>query len=217
RLAARLKTLLGAVRLRDAAVPMTDVFAGLIIALVLFVAGWQSLHGQLTLNAFTGFLTALLLALQPVRTLSQYWPIASSGLAAAWRIFAAIDARPRIVNRPGAKPLMIRQGGGVSFRAVSFGYGGAETATLDGVDMEIPPGSKVALVGPSGAGKTTIFNLLLRFYDSDGGTIAIDGQDIQGVTLESLRAAIAVVSQEAILFDESVAANIALGRPGASR
>ncbi len=217
RLSARLKTLLGVVRLRAAAVPMTDVFAGIVISLVLFVAGYQNLHGDLTFSAFTGFLGALLLALQPVRTLSQYWPIASSGLAAAQRVFAAIDARPSIVSRPGAKPLVIREGGGVRLSAASFGYRGAETVTVDGIDMEIPPGSKVALVGPSGAGKTTVFNLLLRFYDLDSGAITIDGQDIQSVTLDSLRAAIAVVTQEAVLFDESVAANIALGRPGASR
>ena len=80
-----------------------------------------------------------------------------------------------------------------------------------------PPGRKIALVGPSGAGKSTLFNLLLRFYDPDGGSIAIDGQDIHDVTLASLRAAIALVTQEAILFDESVADNIALGRPGATR
>jgi subfamily B ATP-binding cassette protein MsbA len=216
RLAARLKTLLKAVRLRAAAAPMTDVFAGAMIAFVLFVAGWQTMHGQLSVNAFAGFLTALLLAQQPVRNLSQLWPTASVGIAAASRMFAAIDARPRIVSKPGARNLKVaKNGGAVSFRDVSFSYQG--DATLEHVSLEIPAGKKVALVGPSGAGKTTIFNLLLRFYDLNGGSIAIDGQDIHGVTLDSLRAAIGVVSQEAVLFDESVAANIALGRPGASR
>ena len=216
RLVRRLKTLIKAVRLRDAAVPMTDIFAGLVIAFVLFFAGYQNLHGQLTLNTFFAFLTALLLAQQPVRNLSQLWPTASAGIAAASRMFAAIDARPRIVSKPGARNLKVaKNGGAVSFRDVSFSYQG--DATLDHVSLEIPAGKKVALVGPSGAGKTTIFNLLLRFYDLNGGSIAIDGQDIHGVTLDSLRAAIGVVSQEAILFDESVAANIALGRPGASK
>ncbi|HEV7960179.1 MAG TPA: ABC transporter ATP-binding protein [Rhizomicrobium sp.] len=215
RLRARLKTLLKAVRLRAAAAPMTDIFAGFVIAIVLFYAGWQILHGQLTLNTFVGFLTALLLAQQPVRNLSQLWPTASAGIAAAQRMFAAIDARPAIVDRPGAVALHVpRNGGKVTFQDVRFGYDDA--AILDGVTFEIPAGSKVALVGPSGAGKTTIFNLLLRFYDREGGLIAIDGQDIQAVTQESLRAAIGVVTQEAMLFDESVADNIALGRPGAT-
>ncbi len=100
------------------------------------------------------------------------------------------------------------------FENVRFGYDG-DAAILDGVTLDIRAGSKVALVGPSGAGKTTIFNLLLRFYECGSGHIAIDGHDIKGVTLESLRAAIGVVTQEATLFDESVADNIALGRPGA--
>ena len=218
RLAARLKTLLRTVRLRAAAAPMTDIFTGLIMALVLFVAGWQNLHNQLSINAFTGFLAALLLALQPVRNLSQYWPVASAGMAAASRMFQAIDSQPKIVDRAGAASLNVpRDGGAVSFRGVRFAYRGAETATVDGVDLDIAAGTKVALVGPSGAGKTTIFNLLLRFYETNGGAIAIDGQNIQNVTLASLRAAIGVVTQEPILFDESVAANIALGRPGASR
>ena len=214
RLKSRLGTLLKAVRLRAAAAPVTDLFLGAVVGLVLFVAGWQNLHGQITLNAFAGFLTALLLAQQPLRNLSQLWPTASTGIAAADRIFAAIDARPRIVNRPGAGPLAAK-GGTVSFRDVGFSYQG-DAATLAGVTLDIPAGQKVALVGPSGAGKSTIFNLLLRFYDADRGTIAVDGQDIQSVTLESLRAAIGVVTQEAVLFDESVADNIALGKPGAT-
>jgi ATP-binding cassette, subfamily B, bacterial MsbA len=213
RLKSRLGTLLKAVRLRAAAAPVTDLFLGAVVSLVLFAAGWQSLHGQITLNAFAGFLTALLLAQQPLRNLSQLWPTASAGIAATDRIFNAIDARPTIVNRPGAGPL-IAKGGAVSFRDVSFAYG--EAATLAGVTLDIPAGKKVALVGPSGAGKSTIFNLLLRFYDTERGAIAVDGQDIHSVTLESLRAAIGVVTQEAVLFDESVADNIALGKPGAS-
>jgi len=215
RLKARLKTLLKAVRLRAAAAPVTDLFLGVVVGLVLFVAGWQSLHGQITLNAFAGFLTALILAQQPLRNLSQLWPTASAGIAATERMFAAIDARPRIVDRAGAEPLK-PAGGAVTFRDVGFAYHADAGPTLAGVNLEIPAGQKIALVGPSGAGKSTIFNLLLRFYDADRGSIAIDGQDIQSVTLQSLRAAIGVVTQEAVLFDESVADNIALGKPGAS-
>ncbi len=215
RLRQRLRTLLKAVRLRAAAAPISDIFLGATVALVLFVAGWQNLHGGITLNTFTAFTVALLLALQPVRNLSQLWPTASAGIAAANRIFDAVDARPAIVNRPGAKPLAANSGA-VQFDSVSFSYHGNGADTLSRVTLDVPAGRKIALVGPSGAGKSTIFNLLLRFYEAQGGTIAIDGQDIQSVTMESLRAAIAVVTQEALLFDESIASNIALGKPGAS-
>ena len=110
RLQARLKTLLKAVRLRAAAAPMTDIFAGAMIAFVLFVAGWQTLHGQLTVNAFAGFLTALLLAQQPVRNLSQLWPTASAGIAAASRMFAAIDFAARALSAgPARKKLKVAQ------------------------------------------------------------------------------------------------------------
>jgi subfamily B ATP-binding cassette protein MsbA len=215
RLKTRLRTLLKAVRLRAAAAPVTDLFLGVVVGLVLFVAGWQALHGQITLNAFAGFLAALILAQQPLRNLSQLWPTASAGMAATARIFTAIDALPAIVNRPGAQSL-IPKGGAVSFRDVSFAYHADAGDTLSGVTLEIPAGQKIALVGPSGAGKSTIFNLLLRFYETDGGAIAVDGQEIKSVTLESLRAAMSVVTQEAVLFDESIADNIALGKPGAT-
>jgi subfamily B ATP-binding cassette protein MsbA len=215
RLKLRLRTLLKAVRLRAAAAPVSDIFLGATVALVLFVAGWQNLHGQITLNTFVGFTGALLLLLQPVRNLSQLWPTASAGVAAAQRIFDAIDARPTIINRPGVKPLTA-SGGAVSFQDVSFAYQADGSEILSRVTLDVPAGKKIALVGPSGAGKSTIFNLLLRFYDARGGIIAIDGQDIHAVTLQSLRASIAVVTQEAVLFDESIASNIALGKPGAS-
>jgi subfamily B ATP-binding cassette protein MsbA len=215
RLKTRLSTLLKAVRLRAAAAPVTDLFLGVVVGLVLFVAGWQNLHGELTLNAFTGFLAAMLLAQQPLRNLSQLWPTASAGLAASERMFAAIDARPKIVDRPDAKPL-VPKGGAVSFREVGFAYH-ADNHTLSHVTLDIPAGQKIALVGPSGAGKSTIFNLLLRFYDASHGAIAVDGQDIRAVTIASLRAVMSIVTQEAVLFDESIADNIALGKPGASR
>ena len=215
RLKTRLRTLLKSVRLRAAAAPVSDIFLGATVAVVLYVAGWQHLHNQLTFATFNGFIVALLLALQPVRNLSQLWPTASAGLAAAERMFAAIDSRPRIVNRPAAKALLTN-GGAVRFRDVAFAYHADAGPTLAGVSLDVSAGQKIALVGPSGAGKSTIFNLLLRFYDAESGAIAIDGQDIQTVTLQSLRAAIGVVTQEAILFDETIAENIALGKPGAS-
>jgi subfamily B ATP-binding cassette protein MsbA len=218
RLTARLATLLSVVRARAASAPSTDIFVGIIIALIVYYAGYQSLHGALTLAKFLSFVAAMLLAQQPVRNLSQLWPIASVGIAAAHRIFALIDARPAIDDRAGAIALKIApKSGAVRFRNVGFTYHADAGPTLENVDIEIPAGKKIALVGPSGAGKSTIFNLLLRFYDVNSGTIAIDGQDIHNVTLDALRAAIALVTQESILFDESVSENIALGRPGASR
>jgi ATP-binding cassette, subfamily B, bacterial MsbA len=221
RLSTRLQQLTKLARRRASAVPVTDIFAGIVVSATVLYATYRTSHGMLDAKLFGMFVTAMLLALQPVRNLSQLLPIASTGMAAAERVFALIDAGPKIVDAQGAAELSVQrapQGGRVVFRQVSFGYG-AETGVpaVAGVDLEIAPGSKVALVGPSGAGKTTIFNLLLRFYEAAGGSIEIDGQDIRDVTLESLRRNIALVTQEPILFDESVADNIALGRPGASR
>ncbi len=219
RIHARLKFILRAVRSRAAAAPSTDLIGGVAVALTIAFAGYQTLHGALTIDKFASFVAAMLLAQQPVRMLSQLWTISNEGLSAAHRIFALIDAKPAIVDRPGAKPLVVAPapaGGSIRFGAVVFAYHG-DAPALDHVTLDIPPGRKVALVGPSGAGKSTIFNLLLRFYEPDSGTIAIDGQDIRNVSLESLRNNIALVTQESILFDESVADNIALGRRGATR
>ena len=219
RLAQRLRFLLRVVRTRAAAVPSTDLFGGAVIAATMFYAGYQAQHGQLGVNQFASFLTALLLALQPVRNLTQLWATASSGISASDRLFAIIDQKPRIADRAGAKTLSIApapQGGAISFDNVQFSYD-SRTPSIRGVSFSVAPGAKVALVGPSGAGKSTVFNLLLRFYDIDSGRIAIDGQDIGDLTLASLRSAIALVTQEAILFDETVAENISLGRLNATR
>jgi subfamily B ATP-binding cassette protein MsbA len=148
--------------------------------------------------------------------LSQLWPTASVGIAAAERVFALIDAKPDIADRPGARPLKLSSGA-VKFEKVSFAYHKDADSVLEEADIDIPAGKKIALVGPSGAGKSTLFNLILRFYDPDAGRIFIDGQDIASLTLASLRGALGLVTQEAILFDESVADNIALGKPGATR
>jgi subfamily B ATP-binding cassette protein MsbA len=221
RIALRLKTILKFIRRRAASVPITDIFVGIILAATIFFAGYQTLHGQLDINRFAAFIAAMLLAQGPVRNISQFWPLISSGTAAATRVFAVIDERPGIVDQAGALRLVIApapKGGAVRFKDVGFTYQEDATApAIGGIDLDIAPGQKVALVGPSGAGKSTIFNLLLRFYETSGGTIAIDGHDIRAVTLKSLRANIALVTQDPILFDDSVADNIALGRLDATR
>ena len=221
RLAARLKTLLGVVRLRDAAMPMTDIFAGIVFALVLFVAGWQSLHGQLSLNAFMGFIAALLLALQPVRTLSQYWPIASTGFAAANRMFEAIDTKPAIIDAPGARTLKVARAPQAERCASPSWALAMKMASRPPSAKSIStfrPAPKWRWWGRRAPARARSSICCCDFYDPDCGGVSIDGIDIRDVTRASLRANIALVTQESILFDESfVAKNIALGRPGASR
>jgi subfamily B ATP-binding cassette protein MsbA len=215
RIQARLRYILRAVRSRAAAVPATDLIGGIAIAATFAFAGYQTLHHELSIAKFTSFVGAMLLAQQPVRMLSQLWTILAEGSAAANRIFAVIDQHPQIMNAPDAKPLAVTAAA-IRFDNVGFAYH-ADAPALNSITLDIQAGQKVALVGPSGAGKSTIFNILLRFYDCDSGTVTIDGQDIAHVTLESLRNNIALVTQESILFDESVADNIALGRKDATR
>ena len=137
------------------------------------------------------------------------------GLAAAQSVYALLDEKPRIVDRPGARPLAVTAGT-IRFENVSFAYAeGSGTPAITHFDLEIPGGQTVALVGRSGAGKSTVINLVPRLFDVTAGRILIDGQDLREVTLASLRGAIAIVSQEVTLFDDTIAANIALGRLGA--
>jgi ATP-binding cassette, subfamily B, bacterial MsbA len=200
-------------RTRARAGPMMEALGGAAIALVIFYGGHQVIDGARTPGAFFSFITALLLAYQPVKSLATLNASLQEGLAAAQRVFDVLDIEPTIRDRPGAQPLQIA-GGEVRFEAVRFGYQPG-TVALDGVSLTVPAGSTVALVGPSGAGKSTLLNLIPRFYDADNGTIAIDGQPVGSVTIASLRGAVALVSQEVSLFDDTVRANIAYGRFGA--
>ncbi|MGF1630588.1 MAG: ABC transporter ATP-binding protein [Kiloniellaceae bacterium] len=194
--------------------PVMEALGGFAIAAVILYGGSEVIGGNRDAGSLFTFIFALLLAYEPLKRLSKLNAMLQNGLAAAQRIFALLDQAPEIVDAPDAKPLRIA-GGSVRFEAVHFSYDGAKAA-LHGVSLEAPGGRTVALVGPSGAGKSTILNLIPRFYDPESGSVSIDGQDLRGVTLDSLRSAIALVSQEILLFDDTLRANIAYGRPGAS-
>ncbi|MDP7424947.1 MAG: ATP-binding cassette domain-containing protein, partial [Rhodospirillales bacterium] len=163
---------------------------------------------------FFSFITALLLAYEPMKRLANLNATLQEGLAGAQRLFQLLDREPTIQEKPDAKALAII-GGGIKLEDVHFSYVTGQAALTD-MSFDVPAGKTVALVGPSGAGKSTILNLIPRFYDVDSGRIIIDGSDVQDVTFESLRGAMALVSQEITLFDDTIRANIAYGRPDAS-
>ncbi len=203
-----------ATRTRSRASPMMETLGGAAIAVVILYGGHQVIAGSRTPGAFFSFITALLLAYQPLKSLANLNASLQEGLAAAHRIFQVLDVEPTIRDLPGAAPLRVA-GGEICFDRVRFGYAPGAVA-LDRVSLTVPAGRTVALVGASGAGKSTILNLIPRFYDVGQGSIAIDGQDVRDVTLASLRGAVALVAQEVTLFDDTVRANIAYGRFGAS-
>ncbi|MEO1291584.1 MAG: ABC transporter ATP-binding protein [Pseudomonadota bacterium] len=202
--------------------PMMEILGGVAVAGVLYYVGARIAAGTNTLGDIMGFVTALLLAAQPMRALGNLNAVVQQGLAGTRRIFELLDEAPRVTEHPNA-PALALTGAAIRFEDASFAYETvAEDGTerlvraLDGLDLTVPSGSRTAIVGRSGAGKSTLFNLVPRLYDVTGGAVRIDGQDIRDVSLASLRDAIAVVSQEAILFDDTVRANIAFGRSGAA-
>ena len=203
-----------ALKVRAASPPIMESLGGVFIALIIGYGGFEVIEGDLTTGEFFAFITAMILAYQPMKSLANLNLNMQEGLAAAQRVFEIIDSEPSIRNRADAFPLR-QAGGAIRFVDVSFAYGPGKEA-LRGVNLDIPAGRTTALVGSSGAGKSTILNLIPRFYDVCGGAVMIDGMDVRAVTLESLRAKIALVSQEAVLFDDSVKANIAYGRLDAS-
>jgi subfamily B ATP-binding cassette protein MsbA len=198
---------------RSRSYPVMESLGGVVIALILGWGGYQIIHGDTTVGQFMTFFVAMGAAYNPLRSLANLNASLQHGLAAAERIFTMLDYKPAVADAPGAQPLQVRDGR-VTLRDVHFSYDEKHLA-LRGVSIEAPPGKTVALVGPSGAGKSTVLNLILRFFDVQQGAVEIDGQDARGVTLASLRNAMALVSQEVTLFNDTVRANILYGRAGA--
>lgn len=208
------KYLMQTIRSRAAVGPASEALTGVGIAAAILYGGWQGVYGNVSLGHFMGFMAAALLAFQPLKSLATTQATLSEGLIAAGRVFLLIDHASHVTEQPGAKPLEIAAGA-ISFRDVAFGYESG-SLILSNFSLEIPAGRKIALVGRSGAGKSTVLNLLLRFFDPVEGAIFIDGQDLRAATLASVRGASALLTQDPVLFDDTVAANIAYGSQGAS-
>ena len=195
--------------MREASSPVMELLGAVGMAVIISYGGYHVIQGTTTPGTFFSFLAALLMLYAPIRGLSSAQNSVQEALAAAQRVFSVMDLEPGVMDSAACRalPPLSRD---IVYRGVSFSYGG--DAVLRDIDLAVNKGDMVALVGPSGAGKTTLLNLLPRFYDVTGGAILIDGVDLREVSLASLRAQIAVVTQQTILFNESVRYNVAYGR-----
>jgi subfamily B ATP-binding cassette protein MsbA len=203
-----------AARVRAVGRPLMESLGVIGAAGIIYYGGSQVVHGHTTTGAFIAFLGAFIAAYQPMKALGSLNTFLQEGLGAADRVFAMLDIEPEITDREHAHTLVAKRGQ-IDFDRVSFSYG-PDGHALHDVSLRVPAGKTVALVGPSGAGKSTILNLIPRFYDVKDGRILVDGMDVRDASLASLRANIALVSQEISLFDDTVRANIAYGRWGCS-
>lgn len=197
---------------RASAAPATEALTTIVLALVIAYAGWRAQAGGMTLGGFTAYISALGAAGQSLRQLANLQTVMAEGFTAARRLFAALDVAPEIQDAPDAQPLSGFDR--LSFEHVSFAYD--DKPVLSDVSFEARAGQSVALVGPSGSGKSTLLNLIPRFYDYTGGVIRFGDRPQRSVTLTSLREHIALVSQDPFLFDDTIRANIAYGRPEAT-
>jgi subfamily B ATP-binding cassette protein MsbA len=204
------------VRLRAVFGPLITLFGLLALLGVLLFGAREVAKGQLTPGQLVSALIYMLMIAGPIGALTNIYSQLREATGAAERIFELLDSSPEIADAPDAYPLPQPVAGAVRVADLSFRYGPENPVVLHGISLAVAPGETVALVGPSGAGKTTLANLLVRFYDPVGGRSAIDGHDTRAVTLQSLREAIGVVPQEPALFGGTVAENIAYGRLGAT-
>ncbi len=204
--------------------PAVEMLSGVALALIVLYGGYQAIAGHITAGTVVAFVLTLSYLFDPIQQLSQLYATYQSGMAALEKIFQLLDVEPDLTDRADATPLP-RIRGEVSFQGVSFAYrrhgqdgaGPAEVLALDGIDLHIPPGQTVALVGATGAGKSTMAKLAARFYDPTAGRVTIDGHDLRDVRTDSLRSQMGIVPQEAFLFSGTIGENIAFGKPDASQ
>ncbi len=196
-------------RARAASGPIVEILVGIGFAGAIYFAGIRGITGAVSLGHFMGFMSAALLLYQPMKSVATLQTAIQEGVAAASRVFGIIDHERKLTVAPDAKPLVLKSGE-LTFDRVSFAYE-AEQTVLDNISLKVPAGKTVALVGPSGGGKSTLINLALRFFDPQEGRVLIDGQDISKVTMDSVRESIALVTQDPVLFDDTMLANIAYG------
>ena len=195
--------------------PIMETLTGFMVAILIFYSGKLMARGEVDINNFFSFLAAMMLAYQPVRSLSTLNMVINQGLSAASRIIPIIDQKNEINNSDNAKPLIIKKAN-INFNNLNFSYEIAEGKTLDTINLKFEGGKMTSLVGHSGSGKSTILNLIPRFYDAQSGDIVIDNQSIYKATIESLRGEISMVSQETTLFDDTIKNNIKYGRENAT-
>jgi subfamily B ATP-binding cassette protein MsbA len=207
-------TFLRTEKLRSLAAPMTEMMAAVGTVALLWVGARQVVHGDISGAQFVGFLGLSIKLFAPVKNVAKFPATAQPGLVAAERVFEFLDAPVEIRDRPDARPFpgLERE---ISFEDVTFAYRPGDPV-LEHVSFAAPKGTVTALVGPSGAGKSTLVDLLGRFFDVTGGRIAIDGVDIRDIRIDELRRRLGIVSQETVLFHDTVRANIAYGRPDAT-
>ena len=203
-----------AARFRALASPSVELVTGFMIGLIILYGGWQVLGGKTTPGTFFSFLTAMLMAYQPMKRIAKLNTMLHEGLSAAGRIYALID-RPRTMHLP-AHPAILRNPvqGTIRFRGVTFAHG-TRTVFRD-FDLAITAGEHWAITGPSGCGKSTLLDLVLRLHDVQAGEVMLDGVDVRGIAPADLRRSVALVAQESWFFDDTIAANIAYGRPDAT-
>ena len=196
-----------------ATAPIAQMITAIALAIILLLCASQFEAGEIAISDFVSFFTAMALLFSPIKRLTRVNALIQKGIAAAASVFAMIDAS---VETDSGSVRIQRAKGRLELDSISFRYHGGGGPVLDDVSITVEPGETVALVGPSGSGKTTIAGLIPRFYDPDGGCVRLDGIDLRDITLESLRANVALVSQDIVLFDDSVAANIAYGATAGS-
>jgi ABC-type multidrug transport system fused ATPase/permease subunit len=209
------------VKLNAAYFPSVEMLSGVAVGLIVLYGGYQAIDGHISIGTIVAFVAALSNLFEPIQQLSQLYATYQSGMAALEKIFQLLDERPDLEDRADAIELG-RISGEVDFDDVSFAYqkrrgdnSTEQVLALDHIDLQIPPGQTVALVGATGAGKSTMAKLIARFYDPTSGAVLVDGHDLREVASSSLRSQMGIVPQEAFLFSGTVAENIAFGRPDA--